>query len=62
MMDFMKTNLKPCPFCGGEAELRIVGIGGYDTAREIRCPRCGCGTDYYDDSQEATEAWNRRVE
>jgi hypothetical protein len=52
-------DLKLCSFCGNEVE---IGIGGYDTAREIRCPRCGCGTDYYDDSQEATEAWNRRIE
>ena len=38
-----ETELKPCPFCGGQAELKdytgnVYGFNGY----EIKC-KCGCG-------------------
>ena len=52
--------LKPCPFCGGQAELRIVGIGGYKTAYEVRCLNCGVGTDYDEDKQSVIDVWNTR--
>jgi len=52
--------LKPCPFCGYHAELRIVGIGGYKTAHEVRCPNCGVGTDYDEDKQGVIDVWNTR--
>ena len=46
--------LKPCPFCGGEA--RWVN----DDESWIKCSYCGVETMYFDDTQEAIEAWNRR--
>jgi Lar family restriction alleviation protein len=52
-------NLKSCPFCGGEAELRNIDHIG-EWLYEARCPYWGCGTDYCDTEAEATEAWNRR--
>lgn len=48
--------LKPCPFCGGEAE--IVMSGG---DRRVDCKKCGARSDWYDTEAEAIAAWNRRV-
>jgi hypothetical protein len=43
----MKTELKPCPFCGGEAEVKLTGnsIVGYRKV-EVRCNICGMGRTY----------------
>lgn len=68
------TELKPCPFCGGEAT--IVMNDHPRLRRPSKNGIChiacwGCGTemgydvDYggqYDSVEEATEAWNRRTE
>ena len=53
--------LKPCPFCGGEAYVM--------TWREerqrinptiVRCASCEVQTNLYDRKKEAIAAWNRR--
>ena len=60
--------LKPCPFCGGEASTshgsNITG-GKYFF---VSCEACNCRTsDFYEwyfggaYEREAIEAWNRRV-
>jgi Lar family restriction alleviation protein len=57
-------NLKPCPFCGGEAD--IEEIPGSPFTNEpytwgVGCKTCNIG--WYEESKErAIEAWNRRVE
>lgn len=48
------AELKPCPFCGGEAHIQKSG-------NWIRCAECGAETDYYDIEEEAIAAWNRRA-
>ena len=57
--------LKPCPFCGGDAEIRMNTFGdsevGYYRAvcfgKEAHC------LDHWSDTrEEAIEIWNRRVE
>ena len=55
----MSIALKPCPFCGGEADYRTMGVGVY-----IKCVKCGCNTQtfHYKERQEAIKAWNRRPE
>ena len=47
----MNTNLKqpllPCPFCGGEPEVRIGSSpaqGANDKTASIVCKACGCRT------------------
>ena len=50
--------LKPCPFCGGEAEL-------WDNKLEysfysVICKECDCMTPYSVTRGEAVEVWNRR--
>jgi len=46
--------LKPCPFCGDEAELR-ESFGYY-----VTCTACLSGSDVYDTEIEAIKAWNNR--
>lgn len=50
-----EIKLKPCPFCGGEAE--FVGYKSY----WIICVDCTAESAVYDSKAEAVEAWNRRV-
>ena len=53
----MKTiELKPCPFCGGEAEIQ-----GEDYFWS-ECKYCSAETMGNWDVAEAIEAWNRRVD
>lgn len=54
----MTRELKPCPFCGGEAKIcgtREIGMSW------IACKSCIGQTTCYDTEEEAIEAWNRRV-
>ena len=51
------AELKPCPFCGGEAirfENKTFGHG-------ICCKKCEAKTDYWASKGAATRAWNRRA-
>ena len=60
--------LKPCPFCGGEAEHRtdreLNGVTDW-----IECTNCSCQTRTYythikteiDQEKQAIKAWNRRA-
>lgn len=70
------TELKPCPFCGGEAELRATWIGkNRDIEKAInkyvRCSRCFAQTWQYSTkngertgvnaADSAIQAWNSRI-
>lgn len=51
------AELKPCPFCGGKAEMEDVGRLYF-----VRCRRCGVNQDHlYHSKQAAVKAWNRRA-
>ena len=52
-----EIKLKPCPFCGGEAEILNV-----DDRYTARCRSCFCGTGEYKDPERASETWNRRAD
>ena len=63
----MSDKLKPCPFCGGEAEL--VYTNDNHRAPYVRCkfgvmqkPKCvGCQYPWnHKTEEEAIEAWNGR--
>lgn len=61
------TDLKPCPFCGGEAKLsgqyEIEGISAW----AVYCGRspsdffCGAQVTSIASEEKAIEAWNRRA-
>lgn len=60
----MSEELKPCPFCGGDA--RIIAKP-YEPKVCVGCDDDTClgfsGLGWlYDSEKEATEAWNRRAE
>ena len=66
MMD--ESNLKPCPFCGGEASMIQKSWDLFITGVRIECDECGASTSWTsgailrDVRKRAVEAWNKRVE
>lgn len=51
--------LKPCPFCGGEAVVRAFTIS---RSFVVCCEDCPIGFLVpYDSEEEAVEAWNTRA-
>ena len=64
------TELKPCPFCGGEAEIRAGGNGGFNAPKLafVQCRLCGAKTANipvsadYAAKDEAANYWNQREE
>lgn len=54
------AELKPCPFCGGEAEILTAESmrGGYLFG--IMCNDCCSRGDVYETEAEAIAAWNTR--
>ena len=59
----VNDELKPCPFCGGQAALKF-----YDTGAEIECELCRVRMGAYRSGTRdmnillAIKRWNRRVE
>lgn len=51
------SELKPCPFCGGEAKVRVWGDGLGVT---VECQLCYTHK-HRDTEAEAIEVWNRRA-
>ena len=57
----MIDGLKPCPFCGGEAEMVRNSAGSYF----VRCTNKQCAAKtrlYHENDNGARLAWNRRAE
>ena len=48
--------LRPCPHCGGKAELHIDASGSF-----VECKRCSCETPHYEDTKLVVETWNCRA-
>lgn len=53
----MSDELKPCPFCGGKAEI-ISGVGFFC----VSCSSCCGETNLYNTEQDAIIAWNKRTQ
>ena len=52
------TELKPCPFCGGEAKISDMGYPHW-----VFCEKCGARIHgYTTDERDSIEAWNRRAD
>lgn len=59
----MKIELKPCPFCGGAAEIKIRY--GAIPFKYVMCTNCKSQTvvvAYVCDDDTVAEFWNRRVD
>ena len=62
----MMDELKPCPFCGGEAEIETfypsspMRLLGWKYAY-VECQVCGCRSGVKIGVDEAIETWNRRA-
>ena len=50
--------LKRCPFCGGEAEVKRFG----NERSYIQCVVCGASTLVFDTRYDAVARWNNRYE
>ena len=61
----MTNDLKPCPFCGGEAHAALAAYASGATAHVV-CDGCGAKVYGYSRSErglrDAVESWNRRAE
>ena len=59
----MMTELKPCPFCGGEGVLQEHVFHGYSSTYGVVCFDCCAETkQFFTDKNVAIRAWNRRAE
>ena len=55
----MMNKLKPCPFCGGNAN---TYHNPFTVAEHyVSCNNCNAKTDVYFKKKQAIEAWNRRA-
>ena len=57
-----EQKLKPCPFCGGEAESDFGFDHNNKTYFYVTCLKCGGETNHYKTKAEAITAWNPRPE
>ena len=55
------TELKPCPFCGGEAYKLKVNDHGF-VFFSVVCHECHASTNRFTTEALAVEAWDRRAE
>lgn len=60
------SELKPCPFCGGEfTQVRYMGLDRYPSAFQNgyrgECCDCGAVTRAFETEAEAMNAWNTRA-
>lgn len=65
----MSIELKPCPFCGGEATMSsyTYSLSGLGTQYKVECEGHDCPAQptvdwHYWTAEEAAEAWNTRAE
>ena len=63
----MANELKPCPFCGGDARVCADPTATRDTlgrkwAFNVCCDKCCATTGVAYSVDKAIEAWNRRTE
>ena len=60
----IREEMKPCPFCGGEARLTYSTDNHrqpYVTCDTPKCPGCNTYQWHYHTEAEAIEAWNHRA-
>lgn len=58
----MSKELKPCPFCGGDASLIVKTFFGLpeEDVYTVACNDCKSQSCYSDDRKETVKVWNTR--
>lgn len=56
------SELLPCPFCGGEAEILTAESMHGGNLYGVMCDCCAGRADVYDTEAEAIAAWNTRAQ
>lgn len=55
--------LKPCPFCGGEAEMcHVSQLWEPKESYWAKCTKCHMSGNHFNTEAEAIAAWNTRAE
>lgn len=57
----MDKDLKPCPFCGGEANFCYLVSKDNPMEYGVSCASCSASKRWYSSSQTALEVWNTRA-
>ena len=61
-LELLPQAIKPCPFCGGDAEIKRVSEPLSRAAfYAVLCTVCGISTAHSSSEAHAVEAWNRRA-
>lgn len=55
------SEIKPCPFCGWRADTYDNGWENLQSDFVVYCMNCGSEGKHCTTTEEAIEAWNRRV-
>ena len=56
------TELKPCPFCGGEAFIEEHKFHGCSNTYGVKCSKCHTQTyQFFDTKEMAEKRWNTRT-
>jgi Lar family restriction alleviation protein len=57
------TKIKPCPFCGGKADVTRYYESGEEIGSAIVCNNCGVSVHNVeaDNVQDNVKAWNKRA-
>ena len=62
----MEHDLKPRPFCGSVATDYSKNLNEKELQGKriwnLYCVQCGAGTDFFETTEKAIEAWNRRTD
>ena len=53
------SELKPCPFCGGEAEFLVYEYSV--NSGTVECKSCATTSNLITDRESAIKAWNTRA-
>ena len=56
----MNEELKPCPFCGGEAVFQHYHTVDKAEFWYVQCPKCGATSWYLDTPEQIALRWNMR--
>ena len=55
------TELKECPYCGGDGEIYVYSASRDKKLYLVRCENCGNGTCADEDVYTAIKLWNARI-